>query len=256
MSKEKIRGFIVGVIVMTLAFSMSISAYALIGSKSITASYNNIKIYIDQKLITPKDVKGNTVEPFIYNGTTYLPVRAVGEALGKAVSWNGTTNSVYVGTQPGAATGYSRNNPAPNNVALTVNYVDYFDSYNATVTVTQIIRGAEAWSMIQDANQFNEQPKDGYEYILVKIKVTMNSVKDDAAFDMASYEFQSFNADNAEYNNMTSVVTPDPTLDGQMYAGATKEGYLVFEVKTDDAKPKIVFGSQYDGSDGIWFRLY
>jgi ribosomal protein S19 len=83
MSKEKIRGFIVGVIVMTLIFSMSISAYALIGSKSITASYNNIKIYIDQKLITPKDVNGKIVEPFIYNGTTYLPVRAVGEALGK-----------------------------------------------------------------------------------------------------------------------------------------------------------------------------
>lgn len=254
MSKEKLRGFIVGVMVMTLVFSFSISTYALIGSKSIIASYNNIKIYIDQKSITPKDANGKIVEPFIYNGTTYLPVRAVSEALGKPVSWNGKTNSVYIGTQPGA-TSYSRNNPSPVNVVQTVNYTDYSNSYNATVTVTQIIRGSNAWSMIEAANQFNDQAREGYEYIVAKIKVTMNSVKDDKAFEMSGYEFKAFNSENAEYS-MTMVVPPEPTLEGQMYAGATKEGYVVFEVKTDDVNPKMVFGSQYDGTGGIWFRLY
>jgi hypothetical protein len=34
---------------------------------------------IDGVTITPKDVTGNVVDPFIYNGTTYLPVRAVGK---------------------------------------------------------------------------------------------------------------------------------------------------------------------------------
>lgn len=104
MSKDKIKGFFIGTIVMTLIFSMTISAFAITGSKSITASYNNIKIYVNQKLITPKDGNGNTVEPFIYNGTTYLPVRAVGEALGQEVSWNNTTKSVYIGTQPATET--------------------------------------------------------------------------------------------------------------------------------------------------------
>src|SRR5665648_169606 len=100
MSKDKIKGFLSGIIVMTLIFSMSVTVYAVVGSKSITASYNNIKIYVDQKLVTPKDVNGNIVEPFIYNGTTYLPVRAVGDAFGKEVSWDADTKSVYVGTQP------------------------------------------------------------------------------------------------------------------------------------------------------------
>ena len=36
--------------------------------------YNNIKIYIDGAEIVPKDANGNTVEPFMMNGTTYLPV--------------------------------------------------------------------------------------------------------------------------------------------------------------------------------------
>lgn len=103
MSKEKVKGFIAGATVMALMFTMTVSAYALIGSKTITASYNNIKIYIDQVLVAPKDVNGNEVEPFIYNGTTYIPIRAVGEAFDKSVSWDRTTNSVYIGTQPAVA---------------------------------------------------------------------------------------------------------------------------------------------------------
>lgn len=34
-----------------------------------------------------RDVNGNRVEPILYNGTTYLPVRAVGELMGKTVYW-------------------------------------------------------------------------------------------------------------------------------------------------------------------------
>jgi hypothetical protein len=51
-------------------------------------------------LVTPTDANGSVVHPFIYNGTTYLPVRAVGDAFGKPVHWDGGTNSVYVGQVP------------------------------------------------------------------------------------------------------------------------------------------------------------
>lgn len=51
--------------------------------------------------VTPKDVTGTIVEPFIYQGTTYLPVRAVGEAIGKKVTWDGETKTVYLGEKPG-----------------------------------------------------------------------------------------------------------------------------------------------------------
>lgn len=68
--------------------------------KNITVQYDNIKLVIDGVTITPKDANGSTVEPFIYNGTTYLPVRAVGNALGKQVSWDGKTKTVYLGDAP------------------------------------------------------------------------------------------------------------------------------------------------------------
>jgi len=92
--KKEIKGFIAGIITTVLLSSVVFAAPV---GKSITAFYNGIKIYIDGDKITPKDGNGKIVEPFIYEGTTYLPVRAVAEALGKQVSWDGNSNTVYLG---------------------------------------------------------------------------------------------------------------------------------------------------------------
>ncbi len=78
-----------------------ISVFAKNTTETIQALYKDIKIYVDGVKINPKDANGNTVEPFIYNGTTYLPVRAVGEAIDKQVTWDGATSSVYLGEKPG-----------------------------------------------------------------------------------------------------------------------------------------------------------
>ncbi len=100
--KKELKYFAIGAIAALIATGSI--AYARTGSELIEAEYNNIKIYVDGMLINPKDSNGNTVEPFIYNGTTYLPVRAVGETIGKQVSWDGATSSVYLGEVPGQAT--------------------------------------------------------------------------------------------------------------------------------------------------------
>lgn len=100
MRKDKIKGFFSGIIVSTLVMGVSLTAFAAAGQSTITVGYDNIKVYIDQKLTTLKDPKGNTVEPFTYNDTTYVPLRAVSESLGRQVSWDGKTKSIYIGIQP------------------------------------------------------------------------------------------------------------------------------------------------------------
>ena len=74
--------------------------------RTLTAHYtvgnNPISIYVDGEKITPRDGNGNVVDPFVVDGTTYLPVRAVSEALGKTVTWDGATASVYIGAKPGS----------------------------------------------------------------------------------------------------------------------------------------------------------
>ena len=68
--------------------------------KNIRVEYSGIKLVVDGQTVVPKDANGKTVEPFIYNGTTYLPVRAVGNAVGKKVKWDGNSRTVYLGATP------------------------------------------------------------------------------------------------------------------------------------------------------------
>lgn len=72
--------------------------------RTITVQYSGVKLVVDGVEVTPRDANGTTVEPFIYNGTTYLPVRAVGEAIGKQVTWDGGSQTVYLGEAPGSRT--------------------------------------------------------------------------------------------------------------------------------------------------------
>lgn len=94
--RQKAAWFLSGVLTAALAVSVLTPALAALTDKTIRVS-TGISLYIDDQKLDPKDANGNPVEPFVLNGTTYLPVRAVSEALGVPVQWEGSTWSVYVG---------------------------------------------------------------------------------------------------------------------------------------------------------------
>ena len=94
--KERRKGFIAGVLASTIFMGLVGTAAATVGSRTLTADYNSIKISVNGSTITPTDANGNVVEPFAINGTTYLPVRAVAEALNCSVTWDGSNSTVYL----------------------------------------------------------------------------------------------------------------------------------------------------------------
>ena len=78
-------------VVVVALFLTSIGiAYATLGNKTITITYRNISIYINGVKKVPSN------EPFIYNSSTYVPLRFVSEALDKEVKWDGTTNRIDI----------------------------------------------------------------------------------------------------------------------------------------------------------------
>ncbi len=99
--KQRTQGVIAGILIGAVCTGGAV--FAKSGAETIEAVYDNIKIFIDGEQLDPRDANGQPVEPFIYNGTTYLPVRAVGEAIGKDVSWDGVEKVVYLGAKPGEA---------------------------------------------------------------------------------------------------------------------------------------------------------
>lgn len=82
-----------------LAFCLFVTpALAASGEVQATLTYRDISILVDGEEINPTDVNGKSTEPFIIDGTTYLPIRAVSEALGCEIVWDSETNSVRITT--------------------------------------------------------------------------------------------------------------------------------------------------------------
>ncbi len=98
--KKRAQGLVAGILIGAIGAS-GIATVAKNVMETIEVSYSDIQIFVDGEKIEPKDAAGQAVEPFIYNGTTYLPVRAVGNAIGKEVSWDGVEKVVYLGAKPG-----------------------------------------------------------------------------------------------------------------------------------------------------------
>lgn len=90
------------IISVTCAILMLVLLSSTAFAESIDVLFNDIRVYIDGALTEFRDANGNPVEPFIYNGNVYLPLPAVADAMGVGYSWDGSTMSAYVGTQPGA----------------------------------------------------------------------------------------------------------------------------------------------------------
>lgn len=98
--KGTLKGFAAGTLltVLTLGTILPSSAATM---KEIKVAMGGIKIYVDGNLKKPTDVNGNVVEPMIYDGTTYLPVRALtGMLTDKEVAWDQESQTVYIGQRP------------------------------------------------------------------------------------------------------------------------------------------------------------
>ena len=121
---EKAKYILIGALIMAF-FTMTIPSYAATTAKQITAYFNNIKIYRNDSLIQPKDSTGKVIEPFVYNGSVYLPVRAVADALGQSVVWESKTSGVYFGT-------HDSTTPAANLQDLTLLLEETIDGHSRT----------------------------------------------------------------------------------------------------------------------------
>lgn len=91
---KRLQGIVIGVLATVLLLSGVTSAASR--TETINVTFRGIRIVVDGMEYSAKDSDGNSIEPFIYNGTTYLPVRAVSQALDRRVVWDGSTSTVFI----------------------------------------------------------------------------------------------------------------------------------------------------------------
>lgn len=93
--KKMIASFIAGALIFG-----SVGVYAA-GGSMIEVFYNVNDLKINKISKMPKDNK-----PFIFNGSTYVPLRFVSDELGQAVAWDSKTRTIHIGEQEGGSAVY------------------------------------------------------------------------------------------------------------------------------------------------------
>lgn len=92
-------------VTLALICAMALGAAAAVTVQRITADLRpDISVTVDGKKQDLLSQDGAAVSPITYNGTTYLPVRALSEALGLDVAWDQNTQSVILTTPKTAGT--------------------------------------------------------------------------------------------------------------------------------------------------------
>ncbi|MBU5435248.1 hypothetical protein KQI12_06505 [Pseudoflavonifractor sp. MSJ-37] len=116
---------------MALTMGVAVPAGAAVLTGKKIDVLQGIEIFVDGVRLDPKDANGKSVETFVYNGTTYIPLRAVSQALGKAVSYDGNTKRAYIGTSPMTTGSYRMED-----VCKPYRTSSYVRTYTGTETMT------------------------------------------------------------------------------------------------------------------------
>lgn len=95
MKNKSLRSYAAGALSAVLLLALATSAMATY-QKQATLDYSGIQITLNGNKIDPVDANGNPVEPFAISGTTYLPVRAIANALNLEVAWEQETSTVIL----------------------------------------------------------------------------------------------------------------------------------------------------------------
>ncbi len=114
------------------------------------------------------------------------------------------------------------------------------------ITVGDVVRGDEAWNQIKAANQFNDPPADGMEYVLVKVKAHYIG-QSNTSVSIQDGDFKSSGSANVMYDK-PSVIPPNP-LEARLFSGGEAEGWVPMMVKKDESSLQLVFSPMFEFSD-------
>jgi len=213
--------------------------------------------------------------PVVIEGRTFLPLRAMGNALGVSVEWNQELGQVEVGNSPSTPTPstpiptspstptptavpFSRSNPAPFGTAQTIAAQYGINSGTVEVKVLDVIRGKEAEERIaaKSSSYDSRPPSEGYEYALIRLNMKILSFTRGDKLTPQSVEFDAYSDDNLNPKLPIVMLAPEPSFTslGSLALGESTEGFIILQIKKGDEEPKLVCEFTNDG--GIWFKLY
>ena len=109
------------IICLTILFSLPVESSAALEPSKVSATLRpSVTILVDGQKQSFYDATGKAVYAIFYNGTHYLPVRAIGELMGKNVNWDSSTKTISLTSPRTSAATVGRPSAVANDSAITV----------------------------------------------------------------------------------------------------------------------------------------
>ena len=115
------NSLIIALLVLVLIIGSSFAAFAASVEDVKAQVRPDFTIVIDGVTQSFYNAQGAAVYPLVYDGTTYLPVRAVSEIMGKNTNWDEVSKTITLsGTKTGKTKGKDSEEPAVHKVSAQV----------------------------------------------------------------------------------------------------------------------------------------
>lgn len=124
-----------------------------------------------------------------------------------------------------------------------------FESW--TVTVTDVLRGDAAQQAIAAANQFNDPPREGFEYVIATLQLENTSDKPEAQSASSAISLRATGDRNVAYAS-AAVVPPQP-FEGELFPTGTATGQQVLEVPSGEGNLMLMVSALFSFDEPVRF---
>lgn len=124
------------------------------------------------------------------------------------------------------------------------------------ITFTDVKRGDKAWSVIYSANQFNDKPPEGMEYIVATVEVAYTGADEGPlSLELSDWSVVT-NGQALDWGSVPSVCCLTSEFDDiKLFSGGKAKGIMAWPVYQEDLFPMLVIGMGNDGTGGVYFAL-
>lgn len=133
------------------------------------------------------------------------------------------------------ALGTSPDDPAPAGTVIASEQWEF--------TILEVLRGDEAWDAVYEANEYNDEPEEGMEYVLIHAHVRNISSEDVPV--LADYDLFDIVGENNEVYDKVYLTLPEPELDAWLYPNGEAEGWVSLQAAKDEAGLTLILSDSY-----------
>lgn len=110
------------------------------------------------------------------------------------------------------------------------------------VKVQEVVRGDDAWAMLQAASPLNEPPPPGMQYILVRLQAA-SALSGRHAINHNDF---ALTGDRSIFYDHVPIIVPEPELDADLVRGEWTEGWLAFLAGQDEGQLMLIIHELLD----------